>query len=552
MTTNNSQYFFTKLRNNELDENLIESNKNLIDYNMINYTFGKRNYNLTKILLKNVENDLPRICRMFLYVNEFDEYKSLLIDYLDIFKNIEWIHVNIQNLSQSSIQFLIENYDKFEDPIPKNYLLYLNLILNDELIEIPNNIDLRIIEQYCIEHGKLDILQKIVDNTTDISSKYNLLNFSGRIPVDSIKWLMNFLLQNKNEFEDESYKYIVFDMFHCIIKTNNTDLLELFFNKFDDFIEPNIRGLYDEMKLSARNPEIFKYFIDRFPSLFAIFFENHKNDITYLHSFIYDYLYDEYKISFTEKIFWDLLSHKPSYHQYDFIKEIFEKYPNLEIKDMNNLHKCYIKDVRILDFFENKYPQSLKNIIHQILENSFSISLFYLNDDENQIKSLNEYQIINWCFDHYNITFNLDIDILNIHLFQLYEQKFQYISIEYYDKVIKRCAKLGLEELMNYIIQKFPIRYKIFSTQYTYVPYHRDYVKTFTIIINIINKHLTSSDSHECIICLDHHDKIYKTKCNHQYCLNCFHKWFKNKNELKCVYCRQKFLEVDLIKKISN
>jgi hypothetical protein len=78
------------------------------------------------------------------------------------------------------------------------------------------------------------------------------------------------------------------------------------------------------------------------------------------------------------------------------------------------------------------------------------------------------------------------------------------------------------------------------------------------ITINSIPKTSKHDTSKDCIICLEEFtsEKMYLTNCNHYYCIECLHKYFKSNNNnihttptnTKCPMCRENITEVTFIK----
>lgn len=49
---------------------------------------------------------------------------------------------------------------------------------------------------------------------------------------------------------------------------------------------------------------------------------------------------------------------------------------------------------------------------------------------------------------------------------------------------------------------------------------------------------LLSSMENECSICFEIYENECKTNCNHSFCEDCLHKWFKKK-KISCPICRE-------------
>jgi late competence protein required for DNA uptake (superfamily II DNA/RNA helicase) len=91
-----------------------------------------------------------------------------------------------------------------------------------------------------------------------------------------------------------------------------------------------------------------------------------------------------------------------------------------------------------------------------------------------------------------------------------------------------------------------PNRYKLKITNYYYNFVLNRFQKNYHLDIQIIQNIIHNKESIECLICYEmKKNNIYKTNCNHYYCMECYENWYTQNEKHECAYCRQSVYAID-------
>lgn len=541
--------FYEKLNTDSVTEEDIIRNKEYLNFNHVVYTYKDENKELLKTVLNNIMVDEIKICRYFIYKDDFDEYVDILIEKLKFYENIDWININISKISNTAINFCLENLDKFKNKLSDSDYVYLQYKKDRTISSLYNkNMDIHCLFHYCINNKYFDTCDFLSRdnynyNMTFIISTLQLNN------VSSFIWLISFIKRNSNTdifHQNIEINDILLDLFHSILRSKNINLYNLFVTNFEEYIKSNLNIYYEQFKIYG-NKEIFDLFFFKFKETFDRLINIEQKKLKYSQEYIFNIFNEHYKIEFTENIFWDIFDTKLLYEQYDFIKEIHNKYPEFKITEFKNFAFSLIRDVNVLIYLESKYSNKLKELVSYMVTDIFNCSIYYNDDNNNSIYD-NEFKIMEWCVLNYKDDLDLkEFEIYNVDILKLME-KYYKIPIYCYDIIMKKSCKSGKINIINHINSLYKDRYILTFDKYLFINTNNQFKKTFKVKINMIKNHLKMNESLECVICLDNKYKIYQTSCNHNYCIECFNKWFE-KNIYKCVYCRQNFENINLIEK---
>lgn len=112
------------------------------------------------------------------------------------------------------------------------------------------------------------------------------------------------------------------------------------------------------------------------------------------------------------------------------------------------------------------------------------------------------------------------------------------------DLDIKIKKSFQLSNIFNNIIKEFCSFNKIILNNYKYDT--NDIMDYIGYKFNNFNKVIESENKIQCLICFDDYNNVFRTKCNHNYCIECSEKWFIEKDESFCPYCRRNINNVDV------
>lgn len=536
-TLSEMEEFYDHLNQDQLEDEILKKYTNLINFNCIQFMFKKNNdKNMTK-LLNHVKKDYEKICRFFLYRDEFFIYKDILISKLNLY-DIDWSNINAKNIKIKTIQFILENLNLFNKFLSDSTKLFFHYKCHHQLLDIITpNTNVHLLLECCLSHSNTQFCDLIIQK----SQVYSLNQLSCYLLPSNqpnvINWMKEQFKKMDNSLVEEEYE----EIFYYILKSQNRDLIEWFFDNFSHLIEQDIYYFYNEIRF-INNFELLKLLISKFPIEFKVMIEKEKNQMTFNNIDFYEYINKLYNIPFNEKIFWNLFGFQSVDNQEKFLRETFEKYPNLQLNDVDSLFKSFIFDKNILNIIKDKFPLFIENIINPLFQN------FVIRK---------QYELCQWCLNNYQfLASHFNYDILDHKIFKMLDEHNIELPISYFDKIIKIAGFEGILHLIEYISQKFPNRYEIIFYKYQYFFFSNDFVKTFQIQIKLLKSIHDIHENHECFICLEkNHEIVHQTSCNHIYCKLCFDQYFQSRKDLNCAYCRQEIIHYDQlnqIKKIKN
>lgn len=536
--------FYHKLQNDQLTEDIIQSSSEWITFETIKYAYNKEkskkenSQSIIFLLLNNVKQHFSKICRFFIYQDNFLEYKDVLVNKLDFFKSLHWDYVLFYKISIDAVKFILDNIDQFASPIFPSEHVVFHYKIHKKWLQIYDNIDYFNLINICLLNNDIDtcnqIKQKCPSPILDSPSLVQLFQIYYYDTSSAVfKWLFEEIKSTETNLQ-------IHDILYYILKSRDISLYEWFLNHYHSLIIDDLLFVYEEiicMNVDINyNLNILEKFITMFFEPFSQLVKENLSDLKFNTMQIYDYMNKLFNIPFTEEIFWNLFLYIPSENQYEWTKDTLNMYPHLKLTKFNCLGCCMITNTNILDFLEITYPNCLSECISVLFENS----IFQ--------RSMN---IIQWYLKHYDVSIPLKeehFSVTDLPFIQFVESLNIKIPISVYDKMIQRCAKLGQYDCMIYFKQKFPYRYNIQSAHYIYKPSTSSFKLSYSISIQYIKQIVEVKELQDCIICLDTYSNSYRTQCQHIYCKSCYDQYFQIHLKNKCAYCRQTIEEIDELK----
>ena len=496
--------------------------------NYINYFFFNDINNYNKINSKFYTTEDKHYLNFVLYYNEF--FIGIYNNNFIIIKNDYYLqkikNININYLNSISNLLLNNNNNIFK---LKKYKLYKSLeLFNNYLSDLINEIYI-FNRDYLIYYNENNV------NNTNYTNKKKILNI---------------------DVSNKKVNYISFRSKMINNTTNITNLL-YYINKYTQKVNDTctsdiMRKTYiiDLFNYLCMNPNIFcssNYFslcvLEKIIA-FVLKHPKHKNILNLLLLNL-----GKYSCIFNRELPCIIDNNNNINHNINK----YIKYHIYNYSKLNKINEC-IKN-------NNEYLYKINKLIET--HNKYNYHpIFYTNEKKIFNNDLNEnyipvnyaiIQLIYMYYDEYiftdkcgrdiytyflniedNCIYYLDLNVTN----NFYDiNKSNYLEIN-----IKKSFKLS--NMFSNIIKEYCNHKKINLCNYKYKT--NEIMDHLSYRFNNFNKIIESEDKFQCLICFDDYNTVFRTKCNHNYCIECSVKWFIEKDENLCPYCKGNINNVDV------
>jgi len=516
---------YKAIENQVYDNDLFKQYEHNLNLDIIEYIYRNNYFDYLKYILKFVVDDYNHINHYLLTKPNFLEFKDILIESTQLFEHIIWAWLDIHKIPECNISFILENQENFTNKLGQNDIYYLALKINKtENLQLNPYLSVQKIFEFYIINENIEILDEWIQKYPMFSLLRAFMTSIKYKKEQSQEWIINHFELNKLKEED------LLDIFDIIMKYKNVKLFKwyvnhfIYFTSYEYLIQKTIRHQVLEMiqHLYYTNSELFLNYLN-------------VNDLSLHYTYdIYVFINEIYPIVLNSKLFWNILENTKD--KISFLQSMESNYDLLMSIESEQFH--HINSLLIIQHLENAYKLFIDKNIERLIYHSIIH---------------NQLDMIQWYFTKYP---NIDIEKIlsnNSYIACIYSkpvllelEKRMNLYIHQYDTIMTWNCKMGEDEIIEYLVEKFPNRYKLKITNYYYNFVLNRFQKNYHLDIQIIQNIIHNKESIECLICYEmKKNNIYKTNCNHYYCMECYENWYTQNEKHECAYCRQSVYAID-------